>query len=457
MTDSDQIRTAPRSGLERVLRLFGDVRAGESLPALLLLANIFLIVFASQIIKTIREPLILATGGLTTSGAVLKSYSAAGQALVLMGFIPLYSWFSSRLDRGKLVIGVTLFFILNIELFSLGGFFRVPYLGVAFFIWVGIYNNAIIAQFWSYANDLYSKEAGERVFPLIAIGMTAGGPFGPWIAGRLFGRGMGAYSMLHIPAVILAGSVVLYWVVNARESRRAGDAARAAVGGPSGAFSLVFRSPYLRLVGLLIVVLNLVNTTGEYILSRSVVEAANAALAANSSLDPATFKEAYIGSFYGGYFFWVNVSTVLIQALLVSRIVKYLGLAGVLLALPVVAFGAYGLIASGVGLAAVRWAKTAENSTDYSVMNTGRAMLWLPTSREEKYKAKQAVDTFFVRTGDVLQAVLVYAGTTWLGLGARGFAGANLCLIALWAFVATLVLREYRALSEAGLTKTSAG
>ncbi len=58
----------------------------------------------------------------------------------------------------------------------------------------------------------------------------------------------------------------------------------------------------------------------------------------------------------------------------------------------------------------MRWIKTAENATDYSIMNTARQLLWLPTTREEKYKAKQAIDTFFVRGGDVLSAAVVYAG-----------------------------------------------
>lgn len=440
--ETEGARPAPAGPLDRLLRIFGDVRAGESVTVLLMLANIFLILVGYYIAKTVRDPLVLATGG-----AELASYSAAGQALVLMGFIPLYSWFSSRVERGKLVLGVTLFFIVNLELFYLGSLLQVRYLGVAFFIWVGVFNNAIVAQFWSYANDVYSKDAGERLFPLIAIGMTAGAPLGPWIAATLFERGVDAYSMLHITAAILAVSLVLYYWVNARESRRQGAAAGTAVGGRAGGFSLVFRSPYLRLVGLLIVVLNLVNTTGEYILNLYVVDAANAALAANPSPDPEAFTKAFIGSFKGHFYFWVNVTGVLIQALLVSRIVKYLGLAGVVLAAPVVALGSYGLILSGVGLAAMRLAKTAENATDYSVMNTGRAMLWLPTSREQKYKAKQAVDTFFVRTGDVFSGVLVYVGTTWLGLGVRGFAGANLAFVVLWLAVVSLVLREYRALT----------
>jgi AAA family ATP:ADP antiporter len=133
-----------------------------------------------------------------------------------------------------------------------------------------------------------------------------------------------------------------------------------------------------------------------------------------------------------------------IQAFLVSRIVKYLGIAGVILALPVVALGAYSIIALGASFAVVRWAKTAENATDYSVMNTGKQMLWLSTSREAKYKAKQAVDTFFVRIGDLLSAGLVFVGTTWLALDVSGFALTNVVLTVAWLGVAFLLLQEHR-------------
>jgi AAA family ATP:ADP antiporter len=122
-------------------------------------------------------------------------------------------------------------------------------------------------------------------------------------------------------------------------------------------------------------------------------------------------------------------------------------MSGVLLAMPLVALGGNTLIAAGVGLSIIRWAKTAENAADYSVMNTGRQMLWLPTRREEKYKAKQAVDTFFVRAGDVLSAALVFAGTTWLALSASGFALLNLALIVGWLGVVVVIIRLHRELS----------
>ena len=97
-------------------------------------------------------------------------------------------------------------------------------------------------------------------------------------------------------------------------------------------------------------------------------------------------------------------------------------MAGLLFALPIVALGNYAWIAAGFGFGAFRILKTAENATDYSIMNTAKAMLWLPTTHEEKFQAKQAVDTFFVRIGDVLAALLVFVGTRQLALDTMGFA-----------------------------------
>ena len=421
--------------LDRALRPFTDVETGEAGTALLMFLNLFLLLLGYYVLRTVREPLILA------SGAEVKSYSSAGQALALLAFVPLYGWFSSRVDRIRLIFGFVLFFVVTTELFSFGGRTGVPFLGIVFYIWVGIFSLATVAQFWSFANDVYRREAGERLFPFIFLGASLGAPAGAKIAEWLFEAGVSPYDMMHLITAILCVHLGLYWVVDRRESRRPtrATAATTPLSAAAGGFQLVFGSPYLRLLAVLIVLLNVVNTTGNYIVDRSVIAAADAALAA----DPSLSRDAFFGSFYGRYSFYYNTLGLLLQAFVVSRIVKYLGMAGTILALPLVALGAYGLIAAGAGLSVIRGAKIAENATDYSVMNTARQLVWLPMSREEKYKAKQAVDTFFVRTGDLLHAVLVFAGTTWLGLGARGFALANLLLVAAWLVVAVLLLQEY--------------
>jgi AAA family ATP:ADP antiporter len=146
------------------------------------------------------------------------------------------------------------------------------------------------------------------------------------------------------------------------------------------------------------------------------------------------------------------VAAFVLQAFVASRLVKYAGLRGALLALPLIALGGYAVIAAGVSFAVVRWIKTAENATDYSLMNTARQLLWLPTSREQKYKAKQAIDTFFVRSGDLLSAAIVFLGTTVMKLSLRSLALVNVGIVLMWIAVAFIFLRRHKI-----LTKMAAG
>ncbi len=423
------------SPLDRVLRLFGDVRPGEGLNCVLMFSNIFLLLVAYYVLKTIREPLVLISGG-----AALKTYTAGVQAALLLVYVPAYGWLAARLPPRRLVIVVLIFFLGCIQLFFLAGLANVPYVGPAFYVWVGIFSLTCIAQFWSFANDTYDKSEGDRLFPLIAIGATAGAPLGAALAGWLFASGISVWIMMQVASALLGGHLLLYTTVRRRRGRRAQEAA---VSSGRNGFALVLQSRYLRLVALLLVLLNVVNTTGEYILASLVTQQAGqmATLATDAQ------REAFIGQFYASYFLWVNIASVAVQALLVSRVVKLTGLAGVLLALPVIALGAYGLAAVGVGLGVVRWLKTAENSADYSFMNTAKQLIWLPTTREQKYKGKQAIDTFFVRFGDLLAAAVVFAGTQILTLSTAGFAVGNLIWLVAALMVAVLVLRENRRVS----------
>ena len=369
--------------MDRFLRLFSDVRAGEAAGVLLMFANIFLILVGYYVIKTVREPLIL-TGG----GAEVKTYASAGQAIVLIGFISAYSALAARVKRSTLLIAVNMFYIACIVFFEIAIRASMPYVGVVFFIWVGIFNFSIISQFWSYANDIYTRDMGTRLFPIIALGATLGSPLGALIAERLFKAGQPLHVMLRLSATMLLVSLGLYALMNRRASARP-EVPKDQVLGKGNAFALILKNPYLLSIGALLIIANLVNTAGEYILSSTVTRAAQGA----------ADKKAFIGAFYGSYLFWTSILAALIQAFVTSRFVKAFGLRGALVALPLVALGGYGAIAAGAGLAAIRLVKIAENAADYSVMNTAKQLLWLPTTRDEKYKAKQAIDTFFVRTG----------------------------------------------------------
>ncbi len=163
----------PKSILERFLGFFAEVRGGEGLTALLLTANIFLILTSYYIMKPVREALILASPG----GAELKSYMSAGQTFLLLFTVPLYGKLVARLSRRRLLNIVTLFFAACLVVFYLLGQAQVP-LDVPFFLWIGIFSVSLVAQFWSFANDLYPPEQGKRLFAIVAFGASLGAVFG---------------------------------------------------------------------------------------------------------------------------------------------------------------------------------------------------------------------------------------------------------------------------------------
>jgi AAA family ATP:ADP antiporter len=426
--------------LDRFLSLFADVQRGEGARLLLLAFNVFLILTAYYLMKPVREALILAQPG----GAEIKSYSMALQAVLLAGIVPAYGALAGRLPRRRLINIVTAFFIACLPVFFLAAEAGWP-VGIAFFLWIGIFSLMVIAQFWAYANDIYSPDAGKRLFAVIAFGASSGAVFGAYVSGQLIGV-LGVHAMLLAASVVLAASLMLFNVIDARE-RSEVTAARqpAAVEAPIGdgnAFALVLRNRYLLLIGVMVLLLNWVNATGEYVLSSIVQRAAEEQIAAGTLSRER--EGAFIGAFYAEYFQVVNIIGMLLQLFLVSRIVKVVGVHVAVCVLPVVALGSYAVAALLPSLAVVRWVKTAENAVDYSLQNTVKQMLFLPTTREEKYKAKQVTDSFIVRAGDVLSSATVFIGTTALAFGTAQFAWTNVVLVSAWLVVAILVGREFR-------------
>jgi AAA family ATP:ADP antiporter len=180
----------PTRPLERMLRLFSDVREGEGPRLLALTLNVFLILVAYYLMKPVREVLILAQPG----GAELKSYAYAAQAALLIVLVPLYGAVAARLPRRRLINGVTALFIACLPVFYMLAE-RGVVVGLVFFLWIGVFSLMVIAQFWAYANDLYTPAAGKRLFAVIAFGASAGAVAGAWLSGQLI-QVIGAHALL---------------------------------------------------------------------------------------------------------------------------------------------------------------------------------------------------------------------------------------------------------------------
>jgi len=426
----------PRSRLEGLLAHLADVRAGEGAGALLFSLNLFLLLGAYYMLKTAREALILSQGG-----AEVKSYSSAGQALLLIALVPLYGVVASRVTRVRLVTGVMLFFASNLAVFIVCG--RMGFReGVAFFLWVGVFNVMVISQLWAFANDLYTQRQGERLFPLLGLGASLGAWAGAVAASRVI-RSAGPYGLMTTGAVLLICCAALTAWTDRRHAAKEDPDARQIAEQPmskEGGFELIFRSRYLMTIAALVILLNVVNSSGEFLLSKLVVAQAAHAFPGAAM---AAARARFIGEFYGSFFGWVNITALVLQSFFVSRIFKAIGPGGALFVGPSIALVGYSVILVAPLLGLVRFLKILDNSSDYSIQNTARQAMFLPTSRESKYKAKAAIDAFFMRFGDVLQAGVVYAGTA-LGFLTSSFAALNLAFAVIWIWLATILRREYK-------------
>jgi AAA family ATP:ADP antiporter len=175
------------------------------------------------------------------------------------------------------------------------------------------------------------------------------------------------------------------------------------------------------------------------------IKAEASAQIARGSLLPDQLLD-FIDQKYNAFFGWTNTLSFVLQFLVVSRLVQGLGISRAFFILPAIAL-LDGLAVSALPVLAVLFVgKVVENSTDYSLNNTLRHMLWLPTTREMKYKAKQAVDSFFVRMGDVASGAWVVVGAGVLGLEIRGFALTNVLLAVLWLWLGVSIVRMHREL-----------
>ena len=141
-----------------------------------LTVNLALLLASYYLLKTVREALILIEGG-----AEVKTYSAAAQATLLVLLVPAYGAFASRVARLKLITWVTIFFVAHLIGFYFAGKAGLRE-GIVFFIWVGIFNVFVLAQFWSFANDLFGQAQGKRLFPIVGVGGSVGAVLGAWAA-----------------------------------------------------------------------------------------------------------------------------------------------------------------------------------------------------------------------------------------------------------------------------------
>ncbi len=425
----------PLSRFERLLSLCTSVRAGEGRCIALLCLQAFLLMVAYYLIRPVREALILTEGD-----PELRSYAVGVQAVILILIIPIYGVLVRHANPSRVYQRVNAFFVVNLLVFFLLGQSGYRF-GFLFFVWASIFAVMAVTQFWAFATDLFNRRSGERLFGVIAIGISAGA----WAGSRLAAVGFeacGAYGLM------LASACALMMVIGLSRHARVSVPASArsddghAVECPAGrtgqwlgGFVVIGRSRYLIGIAALVVLLNWITSTGDYVLSSWLVE-----IARREAPDA---QGVFIGQFMGNFCSTITLIAFLIQLLLVSRIILLAGLARALMVTPIALVAGYLLLGIVPAFMLLQSVLMMQRSLDYSLLNTARNALLLPTSRDVKYQAKTAIDTFFYRAGDLLSTLSIFVGLRLIDQGRLQFLWMILVLCITMALVAWLVGREY--------------
>jgi AAA family ATP:ADP antiporter len=431
------------SPFERLLSFVTRVRPGEGRAAFLFFLHGFLLLSSYQVVKALREAFIL-----TKFSAETRAYVVAIMAVVLMFVVPLYGRVRRHLDGARLLRAVTLFFVVTLPVFAVLANAGVS-IAMPFYIWVGIYGLMVVSQMWAFAADSFNVKSGQRLFVVIMLGANLGALAGAKLT-QLAVAALSPMGLMALATGLLGATLLL--VGPERAAVPAGSRAISAEHGRAvprllGGIGLVMRDRYLLLIALLAILLNWINSTGEFILADYVkIDAAARIAASGGALDMGTL----IAAFYGDFQFWVTLISLGIQLFLVSRIFQTVGVRGALLIHPIMVALGYGVLALAPLLGGfvpiftlIRLIKIGENSVDYSLMNTTRQALFLPVDRDSKYDGKTAIDTFFWRCGDLIQALAIYVGLNHLHWDAPKFALMILVLAFAWIAVAVAIGRGF--------------
>lgn len=396
---------------------------------------------AYSMLRPVRD-----TMGITSGVASLPSLFWGTFACMLL-LQPVYGWVLSRFPRTVALPRVYAFFAITLLAFDVWFSLQVDHTWVAraYFVWVSVFNLFVVAVFWSLMVDVFTREQAGRFFGCIAAGISIGGLIGPLLA-SLLAEPLGTIHLLAVAASLLLISAALMrgiirWHVRqpAAATESAGPDA-ALHGSAFAAFSQVVRTPYLRGVAGFVLLLTAVSTV-LYLEQQQVV--AHAVVGANART-----------AFFARVDLAVQTLALLAQLFLFSRLLRRFGLTAMLVSIPALLLIAFVVIGSsssfaGQSFEVVIGAIMLRRIGEYAVTRPCRDMLMSVVSREEKYRAKNLIDTFVYRGGDALSASAVAALPVLAASPGAVTAIAGFALCAVWVLSALWLGRRFEA--RAGL------
>jgi AAA family ATP:ADP antiporter len=359
-----------------------------------------------------------------------------GTFLVMLAAVPLFGWVAKRYPVSRFLPYVYYFFIADLIVFFVlfKSHMTHAYVARTFFIWASVFNLFIVSVFWSFMTDIFSDNQARRLFGVIAAGGTAGALTGPALTAALV-KPLGASNLLLMSAGFLAVAVmcihrIIAWkksfdadsdkVGRTSPTKRNAGHERAIGGSIFAGVRLVFSSSYL--IGICFLIL-LYTTLATFLYFQQ------AQIIRDSFDDPAQRT-----ALFAAMDFSVNFLTLVSQLLLTSRIVRKWGLNWSLALIPLALGLGFLLLGMMPVLSVLIVVQVLRRAGNYAVMRPSREMLYVVLGKEEKYKAKNFIDTVVYRGGDAVSA-WVYSGLKAVGFSLAGIALIAVPLAGVWAWV----------------------
>ena len=422
--------------LRSVLQKTVQVEPGEGRALFWSFSYFFALLCSYYIIRPMRDEMGI------LGGVENLQWLFTGTLLAMTAAIPLFGWVSSRFPRQQFLPYVYLFFIVMLLLFYalMGSDVAPTYVARTFFIWTSVFNLFVVSVFWSFMTDLYSNTQARRLFGFIAAGGTVGALTGPALTALLV-QPIGARNLLLLSALFLCWAIVCIvklssWSVKKRADTESSedDSNQQAIGGSIWAgIKLIVNSPYLLGICLLMLLFTTL-ATFLYFMQAQIIRDAFV----DSAQRTAVFASIDLA---------VNALTLLLQLFLTSRLIKWFGLAAVLAIIPILLAIGFTVLGVAPVLGVLLIVQVIRRAGNYAIMRPVREMLYVVLSREEKYKAKNVIDTVVYRAGDAVSA-WVYAGMRSLGLSLSGIAFIAVPLALFWAWIAFGLGRQQTKMAE---------
>lgn len=452
----------------RWLRRAVDVREGETAALVWSSAYFFFVLSAYYVIRPIRDEMGVA------AGVDRLAWLFTGTLVGMLLLHPLYARLVARLPRRRFVPLTYRFFILNLVLFFL--LFRAAdaaqgiWIGRMFYIWTSVFNLFVVSVFWSFMTDIYRPWQSRRLFGMVAVGGTVGAILGSSITTALVGL-LGPVNLLLFSALLLEAAGRASGVLEGHEQRLAqaaeaaadargagrggaGEAARGAGGSPRRSEVIggdvlegirhVLASPYLLGIAALMMLFTVASTFLYF---------QQAAIVAD------VFRDDRVGRtrLFAGVDLAVNVLTLVTQAFLTGRILRWVGVGAALAFLPLLSAVGFGILAAAPVLAVVVAFQVLRRAGNFAIQRPAREVLYTVLPRTDKYKAKNFNDTFVYRTGDQVGAWSYTFLASALGMGLSGLAVVMVPLSAVWLALALWLGRRHQALHAGRAPATPAG